>query len=907
MPRIRLISDLAPPATEGLPTLLTLAQAIRQFLRNQPDMGPPSTAFSLAQSLFSLLDEMQGEGVDLSAIERLDVTNHSQHWERSLKLIRLIAGHLDTHEGGQALLRGAVLGLIDQWRDAPPDEPIIIAGSTGSRGPTALLMQAVALLPKGAVILPGFDPDMPETLWSSLPESTLYEDHPQYRLITLVRALAPRLGPPRPWTDAHPPAPLRNAAVSLALRPVPVTDQWLRDGPALGDLLPVTAGLSLIEAPDQRVEALAIALAMRDGVVRGLSTALVTPDRTLARRVTLALNRWGIRPDDSAGRPLSLTAAGRFVRQVAQALVQPPGAQDLVSLLKHPLAVSTGQRGPHLLITRALDLFMRTSVAPSASPELLDQFAARDAARRPWVDGLVAWQAGLSMPDEAPLGDWMARLVQQAEGLANGFEPGGTGRLWDEPAGEAVARLFAALHAAADAGGILSGSDFLALLETVFAGEDLREDVQSDPSFAIWGTLEARAQTADLVIAGGLNEGVWPATPSPDPWFNRQMRRDAGLLLPERQIGLSAHDFQQAIAAREVILSRALRQGEAPSVASRWVNRLTNLIDGLKDQHGAAALGAMRERGDRWVALAVQVESDTRGLPAELAQRNLRPAPAPGVHQRLRRIRVTDMETLIRDPYILYARQILGLNELEVLEWGDDPRLRGMIIHDVADRYVRAHPPGTPGDRTALMEIADDVLATRCPWQSLRLIWRVQLEKCADGFVSWNAGLSTRPVLVEKGGAWETPQGILVSGRPDRIDADDSGALYLFDYKTGSIPNQKQIWIFAQQLPLLAQMAEKGVFEGLAPATVVEAGYVQIGNQFGVTIHPLEREKLQEHRTHLMRLFDRYASPDQGFIALRAPETDRRRPASAYHTLARLGEWEPTDPSHVIKVGQHDE
>ena len=91
------------------------------------------------------------------------------------------------------------------------------------------------------------------------------------------------------------------------------------------------------------------------------------------------------------------------------------------------------------------------------------------------------------------------------------------------------------------------------------------------PNVLVWGTLEARVQGADLLILAGLNEGSWPEAPAPDPWLNRQMRADAGLLLPERRIGLSAHDFQQAIAAKEVWLTRSQRSDDAQTVPSRSV------------------------------------------------------------------------------------------------------------------------------------------------------------------------------------------------------------------------------------------------------------------------------------------------------------------------------------------------
>ncbi|HBB82406.1 MAG TPA: hypothetical protein DC031_03815, partial [Sulfitobacter sp.] len=75
------------------------------------------------------------------------------------------------------------------WQDAPPQHPVILAGSTGSRGTTALLMEAVARLPQGAIILPGFDFEMPTAVWNELDQALLAEDHPQYRFRKLMNML----------------------------------------------------------------------------------------------------------------------------------------------------------------------------------------------------------------------------------------------------------------------------------------------------------------------------------------------------------------------------------------------------------------------------------------------------------------------------------------------------------------------------------------------------------------------------------------------------------------------------------------------------------------------------------------------------------------------------------------------
>ena len=141
---------------------------------------------------------------------------------------------------------------------------------------------------------------------------------------------------------------------------------------------------------------------------------------------------------------------------------------------------------------------------------------------------------------------------------------------------------------------VSAASDYAALLFNVLSGGEVRDRDVGHPQVLIWGTLEARVQTADLTILGGMNEGSWPGAAAPDPWLNRRMRKAAGLLLPERRIGLAAHDYMQAVAGRDVWITRSLRNDEAETVPSRWINRLTNLLGGLRRGAAADALDGMR-------------------------------------------------------------------------------------------------------------------------------------------------------------------------------------------------------------------------------------------------------------------------------------------------------------------------
>ena len=331
-PRIRTISDLGrdpgfadlPAPVPSLRRRLELTRLIASLLKVQPDLAPRAALFDLADSLAGLMEEMQTEAVSPAHLQQLDVANHSAYWARSLKFLEIVAHYFDDGRNAapdaDTRQRLVIERLATRWAQNPPSHPVIVAGSTGSRGATALFMREVARLPQGALVLPGFDSDLPAAVWERLSEPVEGEDHPQFRFARLLGDLALAPGAVRQWAPEHvPSSPARNRLVSLALRPAPVTDQWLEEGAKItrAALEQATAGLSLIEAPSPRAEAVAIALRLRRAVEDGQKAALITPDRVLTRQVSAALARWDIEADDSAGKPLALSAPGRFLRHVA--------------------------------------------------------------------------------------------------------------------------------------------------------------------------------------------------------------------------------------------------------------------------------------------------------------------------------------------------------------------------------------------------------------------------------------------------------------------------------------------------------------------------------------------------------------------------------------------------------------
>lgn len=906
LPRISLVTDLGetgdlarlPPPVPPLRRRLELARLIAGLMERQPDLAARESLYALADSLAALIDEMQGEGVPPRAIRDLDVSDLSGHWARAQAFIGIAEGFVDAADDAldpQARQRRVVEQHIARWHDAPPDHPVILAGSTGSRGTTLMLMEAVARLPRGAVVLPGFDFDMAPAVWDDLGDAMTAEDHPQFRFRKLMDRLGIRPADIRRWNDARPAAPARNRLVSLALRPAPVTDAWMREGPRLDGLDAATEEVTLVEAPSPRDEALAIALRLRQAAEDGETAALITPDRMLTRQVAATLDRWGIEPDDSAGLPLQLSPPGRFLRHVAELFTGRLTGEALLTLLKHPLCHGGAGRGAHLLAVRDLELHLRRKGPPFPDEASLREWAGSRKSAPPgdWIDWLGANICAQDTAGARPLADWVARLRARAEAISAGSREEGAGPLWDRNAGQKARAVMDMLEAEAGAGGDMTARDFADLLGALLAAEEVRDRDAPHPGIMFWGTLEARVQGADLLILAGLNEGSWPGSAPPDPWLNRKMRHDAGLLLPERRIGLAAHDFQQAIAAPQVWLTRSTRSDDAETVPSRWLNRLTNLLGGLEREGGRAALGRMRSRGRRWLDWARMLEKPEHGVPA------VRPSPRPPVTARPDRLSVTQIKTLIRDPYAIYARKVLRLEPLPPLVQEPDALLRGIVIHDVLEELVRRSLADGDLGRDRFLALAEETLARDVPWPAARRLWLARLARVADWFLAREAVRQERAAdtMTEvKGRASVEGLGFVLTGKADRIDRDGDGRLIIYDYKTGNPPSEKEQARFDKQLLLEAAMAEQGAFEGIDPAPVAAAVFIGLGASPREIPAPLGDEPPDKVWDEFRALIAAYMRPEQGFTSRRMLQKDSD--TGDFDHLARFGEWDrSTDPT----------
>ena len=882
------------PPIPRLRRLLLLARQIRQAAAGlgQPDL-PSAGALQLAGELARLLDEMQTHGVLPEALYDLAPERFAKHWQEVLKFLEIITTHwpdilaADGHSDIAVHRNTLITTLAAAWKAAPPDQKVIAAGSTGSRAPTGDLLAVIARLDQGAVVLPGLDLEAPEEVWQAL-----NEPHPQFTLKELLARMRVEREEVRPWplstADARQ-LKAKSARLSLvreALRPAETISGWRHL-----KLDPKTAlkGLTRVECANQQEEAGVIALLLRQGLNTSRKTAaLVTADRGLARRVAAELERWDIAIDDSAGRPLAVTTAGSFFLLLAQSVAENHSPIPLLSLLKHPLAAAGMERREFLRQTRRLELAALRAPRPGGGLRGLRK-ALGPAARQPKIAGLLKNLRAALRPLEKlrrrkkiSLEELVKAHVACAEALAATDVQGGVDRLWSGEDGEVLAAFVDELGAAAGVYGDLPLEDYAAAVERLMQSQTVRPRYGQHPRLFLWGPLEARLQSVDRLIVGGLNEGTWPPAPGDDPWMSRPMRRQVGLPLPERRIGQSAHDFVEALGADEVFLTRAAKIDGTPSVASRWLLRLE-------------ALAGPLPRGPKpWIRWFHELDRPERLLaPAA-------PRPTPPVEARPRRLSVTAIESWMRDPYSLYAARILGLKVLDPIDQAPGVKARGTIIHKALDRFMKSYDgPWDEGAFEVLLTVGRQCFSEALTRPGVSAFWWPRFEAAAKAFVELQAARdgAFEVVATEIRGAHALmgPAGeFMLTAMADRIDREaSSGRLVVIDYKTGVLPSDKRIATgFAPQLPLEALMAEHGAFEGITKCEVEGFEYWQVSG--GDPPLRIRRPKL-DPATEIARAEAGLRGLIERFAVQGTPYLSNPRPRFAgygdYDHLARVKEW----------------
>lgn len=912
----------APPTLPAASTLqrrLILSRLVAAWAHSpaggQAFSSPPTAAeiFSMADSLALVFDDLAiGERgpTALRALGEQLGPELGAYWQQTLTFLDIALTAWPAMLDGlgradPAQLRGA---RLDRQAEGAPllygDRPVIAAGSTGSIPATARLLKALERLPRGALVLPGLDTGMTSDTHAALldPEQSPH-GHPQYHLAKLLRTLD---AGPASVIELAPYDHPRTALLHRALALTAETAEWAKHRFDAATLETALTGVSIIAARHMDEEARAIAIAARDALAQKRSVGIITPDRNLARRIAAELARFDVFVDDAAGAPLFQSTIGRLARQILALAANQCAAVDLVALLRNRASLFGRERAEIGALTDDIELALLRGQRPAPGLDglrkALDAHIAeppRAAARRLYedrrpailalFDDIAAAIAPLIRLLETPriqAADLAAAIAAAVAAVSNGATIRGHEELRDWAT--EMAKLTGEGHAFAPIG-------LDSVLSALMNGFLVRNRLDRRSDIAIWGQIEARLMSPDLMIFGGVNEDIWPEPADPGPWLSRGMRLATGLEPPERLQGLAAHDFAQAMGNAEVIICYADRIGTSPALPSRLLQRLDAFA-------GDAAAEMLRTRGKIWLDAARAIDAVEKVTPAT------RPAPNPPANLRPRKLSVTEVETLMRSPYDLYAKHVLKLRQLDALGDMPDARERGTIIHDALARFVmEGHDPMASDALQTLMTIADEAFSGLEAIGERRDIWLKRFATAASQFLAFererNDRVRKRHAEIKGDMLLALSEPFRITGQADRVDEMEDGTLEILDFKTGSPPTPAMMKAFeAPQLLMEAVMAKAGAMEGIASANTGALTYVKIGlgpeafvpSDFKAGDGMPLMEAADEISRRLQSHIDHFLFRETPMPARLLPVPGQRF-AGTYDHLARIAEWTSSD------------
>ena len=941
------VSNIVSPAVDHAERQLFLTQLIlrwssvmerqRAGLGDEAQLVPasPADAAYLAELLADLIDAVATGEADWSALNRIVPEELAGYWEITLHFLRIATHSWPKHLQERGLCdpgtrRDRLIRLeAERLTKGGSAGPVIAAGSTGSVPATAQLLAAISRLPNGAVVLPGLDLELDDTAWATIAngrDDPVLTAHPQFGLARLLAVLGVARDQVRPLGDLRPDLSRRGRFVSQAMRPAETTDTWSAAQETGLNRAEALDGIGLINATNEREEALAIAVVLRGCLEKeGHVAALVTPDRRLARRVISELQRWNVRVDDSAGQPLSSTPIGVLARLAAEVAIS-GGAEKILALLLHPEVTLGWEAHEVRHAARALERAVlrgpRLIPGSAALGSALAKARALSEDRGNGSEGRRQTRAAAGLSEDAwddamAIADRLAEAVRPLEELATSGNvhslkallkahwtflqalcaPAGSsaGFPLNDEAGQGLAGRFVELFNSAGFAPDIVARDYPAFFEAIVGGTPVRPS-GADPRIHIWGALEARLQHVDTIVIGGLNEGTWPRQVKLDPFLSRHMRQTLELEAPERRTGLAAHDFTQALGHDRVWLTRSEREDGEPKVESRWLQRLLALS-------GSAATDVLSKRGDVFLRLARALEQQAKPVAG-----GGRPCPAPALALRPRSLPVTAIETLIRDPYAVFARHVLKLMAFEPLAEQPGAAERGSLFHAALERIVAERPSG-PFDDAALDDLISHGHTLFRPFEhypEIGALWWPRFDAVARWFIAEEAGRQARVEtrMTEVKGRLDVSPDFALTVRADRVDLLNDGHLSIIDYKTGAPPSNDQVLSTAPQLLLEALIAEAGEFKDVDPGRVGELIYYHLkGTGAGGVARPTgfreerggkpavtldEAKRLTSRR--LSALADYYADPANGYLSRKIPRRQNEW-LGDYDHLARVAEW----------------
>ncbi|MBP9752846.1 MAG: PD-(D/E)XK nuclease family protein, partial [Proteobacteria bacterium] len=615
------------------------------------------------------------------------------------------------------------------------DHPIVLGGTTGSIPFIQDFSKILHASSKGYVVLPGF--------FKGEEDIDIY--HPFYTQKIWDEELN---NPPIvPFVDSSP----KNDFLSIFKNQKPHLKP-------VDHIIPFDANTPLEEAK-------LISILVRDSLEKNLTVSIVCNDKSLIHLIQDALNAYDFKANNALGIDLLKTVSGKFLTLFLKSCLKQT-LKNIIPLLKHPL-FKAKERSLHLKSVDRFEAILQTE-SMDVEKQCLKTFNLSSYFEK----YLKTYHTGLH---------WLNYLIQDLEDLSDST-------IFKNQDGTV---LFGFLESLKPYFSKTSFSFFqfidvlMAYIEqapSVLMFDNLHQNV------TLVGTIEARHQTADVVIISALNEGQWPKPIKQNLWLSPFEKEALHLPKEERRLGLGAHDFLNCLQAKTVYLTRSLKVGGIPLQENRWLKRF---------KLNFCLSKAAKEQQDYFLNITKQLMAPLKPSNTQILEKTY-----PKGFDAPKELSISALELLNKDPYAFYVRYILKIKERLPWYLSLSPAKIGQIVHKILEKS------NLLDDEHLKEDIEKELLNLSLDDHQMIFLTNQLYEMIL--FVINDLKKNPIHTFLREQKISLTLEDITIFGIADRIDFDQNNTvLRLIDYKTGTPPSFKNIENgLSLQMPLLYQMSD---------------------------------------------------------------------------------------------------
>ena len=889
------------PSIPKLSRRFLLTQLIIKKLESNENIPRHEVANSLAIELENFLDESQTHNIGLNNLEKILPENLASHWQSTLDFLNIIKDNwpkiLEDEKFYDKVERRNKLfeSISKDWSEHKPNDLIIAAGTTASITATRKLLKIITTLPTGLIVIPGLDKTLDQESWENIDET-----HPQYSLKGLLEFLETDRSDIKNWPyqKYHSKKLYREKFITEVMRPKETTNKWLK----LNDKekKEISKNISIIEPEDDQDEALTIALAMRHVESAGdKSCTLITRDDELANNVSLILERWNIKAENSFGYPLIDTQQGTYLQLVLDVAFGNFSMVSLLSLLKHDLFCCGLEKENTISLVQEIEIkYARGKASYKTLEDLGNIIKLEEKESKSLIDWFqyfldsISELVSFNHKNKVSFSKIIRSHIICSERLANSQNSIGLDRIWRENTGQACSMFLSEIIQNSDKMGAIKPESYKNIFSQLLREEKIQNSDEYHPRIRILSPIESRLIYHDIVIIGGLHEGVWPEELKSGPWLNHEMRSKIGLPKLENKIGLSALDLCHSLGSDEVVIMLAKKKGRDLPAPSRWAYRIKQIYK--PEKKNAEVKTIKSENLEKWSKIFYAQNKKIQILP---------PQPIVDHKHKPRSVRLTDVGLLLRNPYEFYVKNILNLRPLEKVGIESENRLYGTIVHKIFDYFMKKHfsfKKTEDKNTSEFLKLTEKILSEENLSDSQRLLWSPRIQRIGKKYINYNLKNkeNIKQIFTEIKGQLKLrlhSNDLAINGKADRVDILGNGILKIVDYKTGSIPSNNKIKDgYEPQLPLLAIMAGNKGFKGISLTenshSSIELEYWKMdGKKDGFDCIPKKIDNLEEYFQSFKFFINDFIFEDKPYFYQIEKKLNGKYDTSKH--LSRIDEW----------------